>query len=144
MANDKKERKELELLYDALVDDILAASDEEIMAEAAEDYEDVDEIVLRSKALVRDAITKTRKRKLQLARSAVDARRGASSAKVRGMSIDEKREVLRRYIAHAPDGLKVVKTLAARKEDELEDQDLEATLEALLRLGAIDDEGNPN
>ncbi len=49
-------RDELARLTESLVEDILETSDDEVLAEAAEDFDDVDAVVDHAKELIEGAI----------------------------------------------------------------------------------------
>ena len=136
-------KAELSLLAEALVADILDTSDEEILAEAAEDYGDIDTVVERLRQEVERAVAKDGKRRMRRAKAGVAARKPLLVKKVSSLSVERKREIVRQFAEQGSAGRHGKKTLAARKGNDLTDADLDATIEALLMIGAIDEEGNP-
>ena len=135
-------RDELARLTDSLVEDIMEASDDEVLAEAAEDFDDVDAVVNHAKELIEGAIVETRKRRMQRAKEAVRKRQQSGGPNVIHLPEEKKREIVKRLVAQQPQSVEQI-TQAARNEGELTGSDLDAMLEALFQLGAIDDEGNP-
>jgi hypothetical protein len=70
-----KDREGLERLDKALIEDILAASDDEILAEAREDSTDPEAVASAMHALFEDTVAATRKARLEAAKAAVAADR---------------------------------------------------------------------
>ena len=62
-SNATEPREKLARLTDSLVDDIMETSDAEILAEAAEDFEDMDAVVNHARELIGKAIAKSERRK---------------------------------------------------------------------------------
>ena len=134
---DKKDnRAALLRLADELVDDILAASDEEILAEFEEIYGD-------PRAFAKDMQSKAEllaiganKDRLISARQAMqsEAQRNFSTKKV---NVDLARQALTKFFSKAPSSLPV--TLAARKEkiNEMSDTDVLSMLADLEALGFV-------
>ena len=135
-------RDELARLTESLVEDILETSDDEVLAEAAEDFDDVDAVVDHAKELIEGAIVEAGKRRMRRAKEAVGDRHQRGGPNVIHLPYEKKREILRRLAAQQPQSIEKI-TQAARKEGELTGNDLDAMLEALFQLGAIDDQGNP-
>ena len=128
---DKKERRALDRLADAFVDDILEASDEEILAEFTESHGDPAKNAAEMRALFEKAVLVINKRRLKAAQAAVTANaRPAHSGPA--IDINEARQRLRRILAGAVDPRL---TLAARKESELSDSDVLGMLDDLRELG---------
>ena len=141
--SDKKERVALNRLADAFVDDILQASDEEILAEFTESHGDPAKNAADMRALFERTVLATNKRRLKAAQAGVAASRSLPSVTpVPAINIAEARQRLRRILASGTVDVKL--TLAARKEDELSDSDVLGMLEDLQELGAMppeDDKG---
>jgi hypothetical protein len=127
----KKERAALDRLADALVDDILDASDEDILAEITEDHGDPDRLAADLRALFERTALEAGKAKLAAAKQAAYAarRKGATV-----LNIDHA-EARRRY-----DRISSPLTLAARKGEGQSQRDIESAIEDLAELGAFDDE----
>jgi hypothetical protein len=140
---DKKEHAALDRLADAFVDDILQASDEEILAEFVESHGDPAKNATDLRALFEKTVLATNKRRLKAAQARIAASRTlAKVTPVPAINIAEARQRLRRILASGTADVKL--TLAARKEDELSDSDVLGMLEDLQELGAIppdDDKG---
>jgi hypothetical protein len=138
---DKKGRKALGRLADVLIEDVLAASDEEILAEFAETHGDPAKNSAEMRALFEESLLKANKDRLRAAKAGLAASRApAAAAKV--VSMANVRERLRRALASCPPDVKL--TLAARNEDELSDADVLGMLQDLEELGVItpDDDGD--
>ena len=60
----RKAREKLDNLIDAVIEDILAASDSEIIADGNEDYDDVDGVVSRTQHIVKSAIAESGKARM--------------------------------------------------------------------------------
>lgn len=138
---DKKERAALARLADAFVDDILQASDEEILAEFTESHGDPAKNAADMRALFERTVLATNKRRLKAAQAGVAANRVPTNV-TPAIDIAEARQKLRRILASGTTVAKL--TLAARNEDELSDADVLGTLEDLRELGALppdDDKG---
>lgn len=133
MTGNKSAREALRRLADELVQDILAANDEELLAEAAEDNEDPAKVASAMRQLFEDAESASGKARLAAARAAVDADR-QRSGKVLKLDPAEARRRLALALQDNPDTAKKL-TLAARKGEDLSDDDVRAILEDLEELG---------
>lgn len=138
---DKKGRKALVRLADVLIEDVLAASDEEILADFAETYGDPAENAAEMRALFEKSVLKTNKGRLRAAKAGLEAS-GAPESVTKIVDIENVRARLRRALVSCPADVKL--TLAARNESELSDADVLGMLQDLEELGVItpDDEGN--
>lgn len=134
----EKERESLGRLADALVDDILNASDEIIVAETAEDGVDPAKFAAEMRALFERTAMEAGKAKLAAAKqAATNARRtGAGLVKI------DPADARRRYDAMIAEdrGLTEKLTLAARKGEGQSERDIDNTIEDLAELGAFDEE----
>jgi hypothetical protein len=133
MTERKEAQEALRGLRQVMVDDIMEASDEEILAQFAEDIGSPDENAARMRALFEKAALLANKGRLHAARA------GAAASKVSGVGspipIGEARARLRQVLdAHAHDKSF---TLAARKESELSDADVLDMLEVMRELGLL-------
>ena len=142
-ANKNPEREGLDRLADALIDDILNASDEEILEEFREDGGDPEQHAAEMLDLFEKSVTIANKRRLAEAKAAVAADRAEAASKRSAVPIDieEARRRLRTVgnNPNAPEKL----TLAARNESELSDADIISLMEDLFELGAEPtDDGN--
>jgi hypothetical protein len=134
MTESKKERAAVDRLKQALVDDILLETDEEILAEFAAQQNSPEANAAEMRALFEKAVVLANKQRLRAARDGVAAWR--SSKERPAIPVSQARETLRLALAaHASDP---TFTLAARKESELSDADVLDMLEAMLDLGLLE------
>jgi hypothetical protein len=138
---DRKAREALGRLADIFVEDVLAASDEEILAEFTETHGDPAQNAIDMRALFEKGVLKANKDRLRAARAGLAASH-ADSTTSRIVSLTNVRERLRRVLASCPPDVKL--TLAARNENELSDADVLGMLQDLEELGIVtpDDEGD--
>lgn len=136
--NPRKERDALDRLADALADDILNVPDEDILAEADEDYGDSAKLAAETRALFERAKLEAGKARLAAAKKAVTAARRQEGAVV---SIDPA-EGRRRYneIVARDSTLSAKLTMAARKGEGESERDIESAIEDLAELGGLDDD----
>lgn len=138
------DREGLDRLADALIDDILNASDEEILEEFRENGGDPEQLAADMLALFERSVMIANKRHLTEARAGATADRAAADSRKKlamPVNIEEMRRQLRAVKSdpNAPEKL----TLAARKESELSDADIVSLMEDLFELGALPpEEGN--
>jgi hypothetical protein len=140
----EKQHNWFDRLNDALVDDILNASDEDILAEFTEEGGDPERNAEEMRALFEKSVLTTNKGRMVAAKAGAAAdRKAARQASAGAIDIADARARLRAIINHpdVPSDL----TLAARKEDELSDVDILGMLEDLAELGIMppeaDDDG---
>ena len=139
----KKALEKLERLIDVLADQDATLSDAEIREEAEAEFGSVEAAVSHVDALFEAAIMKAGRQNREKARAAVQAsRQGPANSNVVAWPLTRKREVFQSYVT-ASAGQKTGLALAARNGGEISEADLDAYLENLLELGAIDKEGNP-
>ena len=131
---DKKAIPSLRRLTNALVEDILAASDQEILAEFSEAGGEPAKHSDAMRTLFEKTALKARKARLRAAQAGVAASR-ATSAVRKVVSIGDARAKLRSVLASCPPHVKL--TLAARNEDELSDADVLGMLQDLEELGVV-------
>ena len=139
MTGDRKtDRAALDRLADALVDDILNASDEDILAEIAETYGDPDKLTVQMRILFEKTLHETGKSKLAAAKKAAVTARRAGPTVVRLDSAEARRRY-ERMVAGDPE-LSAKLTMAARKGEGESERDIEGAIEDLAELGAFDEE----
>ena len=127
----KKARVALDRLADALVDDILNASDEDILAEITEEHGDPARLAAEMRALFERKVLEAGKAKLAAAKqAAAEARRKGATV----LSIDPA-EARRRY-----ERITAPLTLAARKGEGQSERDVDSAIEDLAELGTFEDE----
>ncbi len=137
MSKKNPEREGLDRLADALVDDIMNASDEEILEELRESRIDLETNAAEMLELFEKSVTIANKRRLTQAKAAATAKRAAATSKRPAVPIDieEARRRLR-AVRYNPNASEKV-TLAARNESELSDADIISLMEDLFELGAV-------
>jgi hypothetical protein len=134
MTGRKEAQKALHGLRQAMAEDIMETSDEEILVQFAEDIGSPEENATRMRTLFEKTILLANKGRLQAARGGAAASKGSSAASP--IPIGEARARLRQALdAHAQDK---TFTLAARKESELTDADVLDMLEAMRELGLLE------
>lgn len=129
----------LDLLVDTLVEDILSAPDEDILAEMRESETDLEAYAADMRALFEKNLIVANKKKLAAARAgvaSVQRQAGGASAVI---DIAAARARLR-AVLDAP-GVVGKLTVAARKESELSDADILSMLDDLRELGVLTDDG---
>ncbi|UGX89564.1 hypothetical protein G6321_00002040 (plasmid) [Bradyrhizobium barranii subsp. barranii] len=118
----------------AMVDDLLKASDQGVLAQFTEDFGSAEANAKHMREAFEKTILLANKDRLHAARAGVSASRVPSPAPA--IPIAEARARLRQVMAaHADDQ---TFTLAARKESELTDADVLDMLEAMRDLGLIE------
>jgi len=135
-------RLALARLENALVEDILAASDDEIAAEIVEVHGDPKKVAAATRAVFEKALAGMGKARLAAARAAVDASR-RRPATVVALDPAAARRRLDKLMATDPEVASKL-TLAARKGSSPSDADVRSMLEDLEELGIVlphDDEG---
>ncbi|MGJ0535404.1 hypothetical protein [Methylocystis sp.] len=137
MTGDKrKERSALDRLSDLLVEDILNASDEDILTELRERNIDAAQNAAAIRTLFETSVIAMNKQRLAAARAGVGAdRRAREQASSRPVDIEEARRLLRGVLDASSKGKPL--TLAARKEAELSDADVLTMLDNLRELGVL-------
>lgn len=131
-AADNKKREALGRLADALVDDILAATDEEILAEVAEENGGLAKAIEDTRTLFDNSVANAKKARLGAAQAGLAASRSAPVA-WNLVDMASARKQLRRALAACSPDDRV--TLAARNESELTDLDVLGMLQDLAELG---------
>ena len=128
---------------DALVDDLVALSDEDLLVEVREDGIDPDALAKELREIVEARIATDNKARLARAREEMNAARAArASSGVVSLPLARKQEILGQFAAN--DGrLRQRLTMAARKSEGASEHEVDDILRDLLELGAIDDDGNP-
>jgi uncharacterized membrane-anchored protein YjiN (DUF445 family) len=134
-AEKRSDRTALDRLVDALVNDILNASDQELLEEVRNDQGDPAAIAATTRALFEESAVTTAKSLLAAAKAAVaaDRRRLGSVAKT---DMTEASRCLQDLLASDPETRGKL-TLAARKGKGLSEEDMRGMLEDLEELGVI-------
>jgi hypothetical protein len=133
MTDPKETQESLQALRKAMIEDIMEASDEEILAEFATDVGSPSENAKRMRELFQHTLLLANKTRLKAAQAGAAASK-TSTVKA-PIQIAEARARLRQVLdAHANDKSF---TLAARKESELSDADVLDLLEVMQELGLL-------
>lgn len=130
-----EEREALLRLADAMAEDALSASDADIAAEAREDGEELHTVTAKMLALFDRAESEAGKSRMAAARRALEAQR-TTAPRVFRLDPARARARLQRALEQSPDTAKKL-TLAARKGEDLSDEDVLGMLEDLEELGII-------
>jgi GDP-D-mannose dehydratase len=131
-------REMLERLTYALVEDIVNASDAEILSEAAEDYNDPKGEADKVRMIFEKAHAITAKKRLVAAREALEKEK-AKGQKIIHLDPLRARRKLDSLLRENPEATREF-TLAARKGKELSDDDVLGMLEDLVELGLYNPE----
>lgn len=132
----QSDHEALDRLADALVEDILDASDQDILAETKEDTSDPAAVAAGVRALFEKAVTTTAKARLAAAKLAVAADRNRP-ATVTPFDPAKARLRLDRIVANDDPETAHKLTLAARKGEGLSDDDVRGMLEDMEELGIL-------
>ena len=135
-----EEREALLRLADAMAEDAFTASDADIEAEAIEDGEDLRAVPAKMLALFERAESEAGKSRMAEARRALETQRSAAPRALR-LDPTKARARLQRALEQSPETAKKL-TLAARKGEDLSDEDVLGMLEDLEELGIIPPEGD--
>lgn len=130
----------LDNLANALVADILNASDEEILAETEEVAGSAAVEANHVRDILKTAQTMAAKKRLATARAAVEQqKKGKQGGKVISLNPAQARRTLATVLQNHPESTQEF-TMAARKGKELSDSDVLNMLEDLQELGLYDPE----
>ena len=137
--NKNPERKALDRLTDALVDDLLCTPDDELLAEFRETGGDPDRNSASMRAIFERSVLASNKRRLVAARagmaSAAAVGRRAPMNPALPTDVARARERLRTLLARP--GARQDFMLAARNENELSDDDVLGMINDLEELGVL-------
>ena len=128
---------------DALVEDWMTLSDEEVFAEFRADGFDPEVVAAELRAHIEGLVAESGKSRLARARAGLaEARADRAASNVFHLPISRKQEILAQFAAN--DGrLRDRMTMAARKGDGASEREIDDILRDLRDWGAIDDQGNP-
>ena len=130
---DDKARKALERLDEEFVDDILEASDEEILAEFRKHHGDPAQYAAAMRARFEKTAITANKGRLKAARAALDAASETKLPAAAAIDMAAARRRLRGIFASGAAAGKL--TIAARNENELTDEDIATIIADLRELG---------
>lgn len=137
----EKSNPALNRLLDELADDLTKLSDAELVAELAADGLDVDAEAAAARGAIAGGVVRAGQLRLAAARTAVSRDRVARVVRM-PLRTDRRDAVLARFANDDPK-LKSRLTMAARNGGGITEKEMDAILDDLRELGAIDDEGNP-
>lgn len=127
-----KQNKKTYDIFDIMVDDILEATDEEIINEAIEDGIDIDKEVFKIKRIFN-------KRRYDVAKKIVKDKRRGEDRTSNTVSIEDARQKINDVIKSNPEALESL-TKAARSGVDIPDDDIIGYYEDLSELGFFDGE----
>lgn len=134
-------RYQIRKISDLFIDDLLATSDADILAEAAKDISTKNSGE-RAKAAYQLALRTSGQNRLQAARRAMELERKSTETdlNVCGMDAGKARKILEKLAANDPNfGSKI--TLAARNLQDIPDSEVLSIILDLKRLGALPADG---
>ncbi len=141
MTGKKSEARDaLDRLADALVDDVLNASDQEMLAEFRETGGDPDKLAGDMRARFERSVLAANKSKLAAAKAGAARARATPARASAPIDIATARKRLHAVLQTPATSEKL--TMAARKESELSDADVMGLLEDLRALGIVTDGDN--
>lgn len=143
MTNKIKNTEQFKRLTNALVKDIIELSDEEILAEANEKFDDPTVEITRLRGLINNALLKASKAKLVEAKMQVANHNQKNTANnVIPLTTLQKKLIIERFTNQDCD-LQQKLTLAARKGEGIQtENDIEGMFEDMIELGIIDNQGH--
>lgn len=136
MTEEKRRSMSRARLADAMIEDMMSMSDDEILAELKTDGVDPIKNVEEMRAVFEHSLLIANKDRMRTAKASLLAARETSRRSI-SPSPEMARRRLHQALAACPPGTKM--TLAARKENELSDADVISMLEDLQELGLIKD-----
>lgn len=136
-------RPDLFHFADALVEDLMALSDDELLGEVRNGGTDPEALAIELREKIEARIAADNKARLAMARDRMIAARAArASFGLVSLPLARKQQILGQFAAN--DGqLRQRLTMAARQGEGASEREVDDILRDLLDLGAIDDEGNP-
>lgn len=133
--------EKLERLAAALIEDILSATDQEVLDDAREHYGDPRAAADTVRAIFQQAKLKAGKAKLETARRDLDSQRANATRAAMSLDMAKARQLVAKYAANDSD-VHGRLTMAARKAEELSDQDIRGIIDDMIELGIISVDGN--
>ncbi len=136
--NDKRRNKLPISVANTLANDILNLSDEELLQEAQDEFDDVASEISSARDAINSAILKSKKSRLSDAKEQLEQKRkGTNQNNILTLTLNNKRAI----IHQAKESVHSL-TLAARNEEEMSESDINGVLQDLVDLGVIDENGN--
>ncbi len=122
-----KQNKKTYDIFDIMVDDILEATDEEIINEAIEDGIDIDKEVFEAKSIFN-------KCRYEVAKKIVEDKKSGGDRTSKTVRIEDARQKINDVIKNNPEALESL-TKAARSGEDIPDDDIIGFYEDLSELG---------
>jgi len=136
--NDKCGNKLPLSVANALADDILNLSDEELLKEAQDEFDDVASEISSARSAINSAILKSNKSRLSAAKEQLEQKKKSTNQNnILALTLNDKRALI-----HQAKKSVHSLTLAARNEEEMSESDINGVLQDLIDLGVIDKDGN--
>lgn len=136
--NNKRRNKLPISVAGTFAEDILNLSDEELLKESQDEFDDVASEILNTRNAINSAILKSNKSRLSAAKEQLEQKRKATNQNnILTLSLNDKRALIHQA-KESVDSL----TLAARNEEEMSESDINGVLQDLIDLGVIDENGN--
>ncbi len=142
MSTKKRPVEMLDHLTNALVEEILSTSDDDILKEVADDNGNAKAEADKVRAVYEKARTSMSKKRLIMAKEAVLKEKTLANGPS-SINHHNARRILEGILLEHPEAAKEF-TLAARKEQELSDSDIVGMLEDLQELGLYHPEDDPD
>ena len=137
MSSRSSDQKAHDTFTQELIDDVFSMSDEEILAEALEEFGDTQGPVEHAKNIYQRSKDKVGRYRLATARAAINtASETGNQHTSQVIDIEKARNILEK-ITHNKNALPGEFTLAARNLDELTDEDIASIYQDLIDVGII-------
>ena len=125
-------------LANSFVEDILEASDDEVMSEARREFESVELEVEKTRGLIKSAVFQSRKERLFIAKKKLEEKKFIrENSNFLVLSLIKKKELIEQARKSVPS-----LTLAARNEEDVTESDADGMIQDLIDLGVIDENGD--
>jgi hypothetical protein len=131
------EKEKLNRIYEELAHQILETSSEELRDSFTEMGEDPDAVVSKNQTALASAIAKSRRRRLEAARAALNEENADRGRKILQIPTGDRRKRLSAILSNP----NIPQTLAARSAtgDAMSDEEVDSLLSDLLELGIVGD-----
>ena len=125
-------------LANRFVEDILEASDDEVMSEASREFESVEREIEKTRILIKSAVFQSRRGHLFMAKKKLEEKKFIrEDSNFLVLSLIEKKELIEQARELVPS-----LTLAARNEEDVTESDADGMIQDLIDLGVIDKNGD--
>jgi len=139
MSQSRNYSMELENLLEALAESVIEMSDEQVLAEAAEEGNDIDKAAEEVRAVFKVALKNYKQRKLIEAQRQYEDKMSEMFQRKYSLpdSHEERRALLHRFLSANPQVGDALLTAQHREFTELSDEDVEGYLKQFIELGAL-------